>query len=469
MLLAIVVAACLVYRQTRLPDIPDVGEPFDVAKFSSRTVAEDKNAFTLYREAGKQLVELKTIVGDNPQRLAVAEQDLRDAPMRGLATANANVQTYLARNQKALEIWKRGTDRSAALAVPLDQVRLESKLHEGDIIRTLVPLALLEADRVSAAKPGDAWPWYRACLRSSRHAAMNGATTQRVLGVATWQITLKPVIRWSQRPELTAAELRQALADAIAISGLTPPCSDCLKVEYLTMRHEADPYLRGVGAAGSQVDECQERIRRSMNLIYANWLAQADQPRADRLPLVFDSPELYAIGEAGRSDSKLRDPGDVKRWIALPRGGTPLLLNVLRGQVYILSSSFFMIMLPSPSALYDAIDREATYCGVLILDLALQAYHREHGHFPADLQALVKEGYLKELPADPFAKRQALRYRRQTEPKEQAVVWSVWYDGIDQDGQEAEGNDLLSRGDKVYRLAAPKSAPPAGSSASSNK
>ena len=357
-----------------------------------------------------------------------------------------------------MDIWKRGTERSAALAVPFDQVRLQSKLHEGDIIRTLVPLALLEADRVSTAKPGDAWPWYRACLRSSRHAAINGATLQRLIGVATWQTTLKAVTHWSQRPELTAAELRQALADAIPVSGLTPPCSDCLKVEYLTMRHEADPYLRGVGSGGSQLDECKERIRRSMNLIYANWLAQADQPRADRMPLQFDSPELYAIGDPGRSDSKLRDPADVKRWMALPRRGAPLLLNVLRGQGYILASSFFMIMLPSPSALHDAIDREATYRGVLILDLALQAYQREHGHFPADLQALVKDGYLKELPADPFAKRQPLRYRRQTEPDEQAVVWSVWYDGIDQDGRATEGDDFSSPGDKVYRLAAPKSA-----------
>jgi competence protein ComGC len=250
--------------------------------------------------------------------------------------------------------------------------------------------------------------------------------------------------------------LRQALTDVEAISALTPPCSECFKVEYLTMLHEADPYVRGVGITGSRVDESHERIHRLMNLLYVNWLAQADQPRANRLPAQFDSPELYAIREGERSDSKLRDPADVNRWFALPRRGSPLLLDILRGQVYVLTSSFFVLMLPSSSALRDAIDREAVYRGVLILDLALQTYQREHGHFPADLQQLVKDGYLKELPAEPFAKAQPLRYRRQTDPKEQAIVWSVWYDGIDQEGREAEGNGLSSPGDKVYRLGAPK-------------
>ncbi len=156
-LLVFALLAGLVYRQTRSPEIPDVGEPFDVAKFSSRTVADDKNAFTLYREADKQFVDLKTITGDNPQRLAAAEANVAEAIKPGSALADTDVQTFLAQNQKSLAVWKRGTERSAALAVPLDQLNLDSKLHVEETVRKLVQLALLEADRVSLqsrATPG---------------------------------------------------------------------------------------------------------------------------------------------------------------------------------------------------------------------------------------------------------------------------------------------------------------------------
>jgi hypothetical protein len=433
-LLGLAFVAYLIFGRTTSSGIPDVGEPFDVAAFASRTVSDDQNAFTLYGEADRQFVEL----------------------------ANADVRDQLAQNQKALAIWRRGSERSAAMAVPLDQLSLGSPMHVQETVRKLIQLALLEAERESTTKPHDAWPSYRACLRSSRHLAMNAAMVQRLIAVATWQTTLEAVQRWSQRPERTAVELKQALGEAEAISGLTPPFSECLKAEYLTMMHERDAFIRSLGNTGSRADDGRERIRRLMNLLYANWLSQADQPRPARSPLAFKAPELYQVNEATVSDSRLRDPAAINRWFSLPKAGGPLLGNFLRGQVYIWTSSFFVLTLPSPSTLQDAIDREATYRGVLILDLALQAYRREHAQFPTALEELVKGGYLKALPPDPFAKGQPLRYRRQTGPDAGAVVWSVWYDGIDQDGHEAAENDKSSPGDKVFGIAVPKAATSTG-------
>lgn len=71
--------------------------------------------------------------------------------------------------------------------------------------------------------------------------------------------------------------------------------------------------------------------------------------------------------------------------------------------------------------------------------LALQLNYREHGSFPASLAELVKNGYLKSIPIDPFGKGQAFRYRREPESHGAAVVWSVWIDGVDQAGIDLIG------------------------------
>ena len=72
----------------------------------------------------------------------------------------------------------------------------------------------------------------------------------------------------------------------------------------------------------------------------------------------------------------------------------------------------------------------------MLLALALQLHFRKRGEFPASLDELVKRGYLKSIPPDPFGKGEPFRYRRESAPRGGAVVWSIWTDGIDQGGVE---------------------------------
>ena len=85
-------------------------------------------------------------------------------------------------------------------------------------------------------------------------------------------------------------------------------------------------------------------------------------------------------------------------------------------------------------AAYLTQDRFQTQRAGLLLALALQLYYREHGAFPDRLEELVKSGYLKEIPIDPFGKGEPFRYRRESGPHGSAVVWSVWLDSVDQGG-----------------------------------
>lgn len=71
-----------------------------------------------------------------------------------------------------------------------------------------------------------------------------------------------------------------------------------------------------------------------------------------------------------------------------------------------------------------------TGMGLLLLRFALQAYHAEHGAFPAALTALTPS-YLQHLPTDLYADGKPFHYQRQGSSYK---IWSVGRDGIDNGG-----------------------------------
>lgn len=113
-------------------------------------------------------------------------------------------------------------------------------------------------------------------------------------------------------------------------------------------------------------------------------------------------------------------------------------------------------MLLPPKTLFDVFDNERTQQSALILGLALQLQYREHGKFPATLDELVKNGYLKSIPVDPFGKGEPFRYRRETNSLD-AVLWSVAQDGIDQQGRLEVWRDTRDgKGDRSFKIHAPR-------------
>lgn len=83
---------------------------------------------------------------------------------------------------------------------------------------------------------------------------------------------------------------------------------------------------------------------------------------------------------------------------------------------------------------------------LLIATLALRAYMVERGDYPATLNALVTEGYLSQVPQDPFAGTAPLRYRRIS--KTQYILYSIGPDSKDDGGKPIitkTGNGILKR------------------------
>jgi hypothetical protein len=71
--------------------------------------------------------------------------------------------------------------------------------------------------------------------------------------------------------------------------------------------------------------------------------------------------------------------------------------------------------------------------------VAAERYRRQHGDWPAGLEALVKAGLLREVPADPFDDR-PLRWRRLPDG---IVIYSVGLDRLDNGGR-LDGRDMAA-------------------------
>jgi hypothetical protein len=446
------------YLRVRKPSIPDV-EPFDIDAFTSISVPTEKNAASLYREAAPLFVEHQTAKLKQSEGEAF-DKSYDEAVAKDWKFANDDVRRWLEANRPAMEIWKRGSQLDDSLDVPPGKVHLATDSSLATIgARAFARLAVLEASRLTAQGHIDeAWDWYRSVLRSSRHMEMHAGTIWRLVGVATQAIATDAIICWSARPEVTAAQLRKALDETLAIDAMTPPTSECFKAEYLATINSFDDAEAELGGVATvfNIFGAREHAHRSMRLIFANWLSQADRPRFQRTEIHRGEPDLYERDSAAPPGSPTAADIQSQCGLSSPGPGSVLL----------------RLMLPSGLPVIDAIDREQTRRAALILALALELYDREHGELPPNLEALVRAGYLKSIPADPFGKGEPFHYRRAENPAEGGLLWSIWTDGIDQDGKvSVDTHPGDSVGDKCFVIRVPPTAQqrPAGSAPRSAK
>ena len=178
--LALVTGVLVLFVGYRLATLPDPRPPFDVASFESISIPEDRNAFTYYRQAKDRFVEASAVVPDGK-----AQPDLRkkleDAIHNGWPKADEPLQKWLQLNQPALEVWKRGTECADGMEVSPGAEIMETLLPLSQSLRELAKMALLQASGTAAKKtPAEAWPWYRAVLRSSRHVSRHSETNRTV-------------------------------------------------------------------------------------------------------------------------------------------------------------------------------------------------------------------------------------------------------------------------------------------------
>ena len=246
------------------------------------------------------------------------------------AKAGTIERDYLDANRPALELWRKGTERPDALFHQPDSLKLDSILAIGTNLGSLSRLAFLEASRLEeTGQMGDAWSWYKAILRSSRHVGKRGIMFERVTGAYMHRNAAWRIIRWAGDPRVDAA-LCAALDDTLTAEALTPPLSENMKLDYLMcirdlieLRVTVDeiplpggrqgllerivssrPLRTEIQRARLHATNDVDRSRRVLNLLYANWLAQVDKaaglraPMAARLPFVIYAADPSAPAAA---------------------------------------------------------------------------------------------------------------------------------------------------------------------------
>jgi len=395
-------ALYLTWRAT-LSGLPDIGDPFDVAAFADARVADDDNAFVLYRQA-----------------VAKLEKERGSDSNYDWATATESKRRWLAANAEPLRLWRRGTERPDALDIPPRAMTFATLLPVIQELRTLGRLARLEGSRLEAE--GDfagALDVYAAILRSGKHCGRRGVSIERLVGVGLYSLGADRVTRWAGNPKVDAVLLRRALAEVDRIEALTPMRSEVVKTEYLMFLNSLnDPQLLGPEMAGGSVPRVYtwpggraafedlprllrrepERSRRVVRLVYANWLAVCDLPPDRKPPRAGPStkpagkllalgellPELFVLDATAPALARAIPPEDLARWWD--------------------STIYAKRFLQSFGFLDNAFLQERAARANLIIALGYELYQRDHGRFPATVEELVGP-YLKALPeGDPAPK-----------------------------------------------------------------
>jgi hypothetical protein len=433
-------------RAYELFSIPDIGEPFDVEAFCAYRLPDAKNAFTHYRKVVALLVSEQKVLERSPSVTTRDFVDSEDAALGDWTRAIPEVRDWVALNRIALDEWQRGADCDESLLVSPDQAATASvSAADSTVIslRNCSKLEGLEAMRlVSEGHPAEAWACYRNLLRTGRHLAMHAQLMGPLVGAAVADLGVSGGTVWASQTSVNADLLRKAIHDVEAAEQMRASPSDVIKFEYLELREFATKGL----TLGMQMPAWVRytgypaQIGRTARLVTANLLTQGDQPRYRRTDVHPGKLGLYELDPAAAPDPRLRPPEEIERSAVTSALTAAKILHPVAPE----AASELEICDPQfmTQNLHYAIqvsDTSQTRRSALLLALALQLHHREHRAFPALLDELVKNGYLKSLPPDPFGKGEPFRYRREPGPRGAAVVWSVWIDGVDQDGIDLQG------------------------------
>jgi hypothetical protein len=419
-LLGLISLVCItIWRMRSLDDLPDVGDPFDVAGMRQPIVLPDSdNAFVAYA-AARQLLVIPPNPADEDRYCLIANA-VADGEIKPLtwASATLEIRSYLNAKRAALDLWREGSGRRDALYYQPDRISPGSVINLIPDARVFAGLAALEGSRLEEdGAREEAWTWFLAILRCSRLIGRHGVLVQRQFGARIHALAARCILRWAAQPRLGVESLRRALRETLEADALTPPVSEAIKLDYLcslsplesmtrfegTMRDFGRPLSLFGGKQPSVLDPFVpwpirqsiyrawlhasnelQRSQRAFRLLFANWLAQVDRPAEERAPLAVRNPTwIYVSDPAAPLAARAVSP--------------EFLARALDG----LEISFLWGPLPEPGdPPWDGngeLVHERRRRSVLIVRLAAGLYRREHGVSPKKAGDLLGQE-LKQLP-----------------------------------------------------------------------
>ena len=440
-LVFLILVSPLVIRGWFLRGVPNAPEPFDAQPLLDYSVPDDENAFNDYRMATSLYIQPTPELSQLRDR--ISEQ--------GWQLANDEVRQFLHDNEDALLAWKEGTQKDLALYIPAEDYEITTLLEVVQNMRELHRTAILICKQLEAEGhyPQEAWYWYRAAVRASRHTGTHGCFIERLVGMALFQETASHLESWAAHPELSGDDLRKAIDQLQTDWQLTEKPSTALQIEYLTLEHTLEnisgELASELGANSPMLNPKlmyfigePELSRRVARVYFRNQLEFCDlhlyqRPSTVGLMDLYDDPRAFKLSDGDTWDAE-------KFEAALSR------------------ATLARWLLPATASVTHAFDREAARYRTLLVTLAGQAFRRDHGHFPKTLGELVPD-YLDEIPLDNFDGK-PLKYRFDPAGP---VVYSVFQNLTDDGGLEWS-HDSLPPGknepdDLGYQMRLPEAEP----------
>lgn len=385
--LAIVIAGGFVWRWTCLRKLPDVGDPFDVPIYQTVRVPDSANAFALYRKALGALTSSESLG---------LSGELRKARSTNWRTKNPRIRDWIDGNREALLIWRQGSERPEAFPEGWTFKEMQA-LNEFPI------LALVEAARLrEEGDMAEAWNWYRAIHRMSRHYQRRGGILMRMWGRDRLVFFRDHTLTWAADPRVSPEMLRKALNDVLATENLVVSNRETLKAEYVQLMDKInDPafrkraaltpdgvvrgwepesqwyrYVYGYETLSNLFRREPERSRRVVRLVFTNWMMHADGVQSFRSPLTDAYPDLFVNQPTTVAMSTVH-PSGLSDWLVTTRiqdFGMPNYQNHNQWR-----------------------EKERTIINVVIMRLAAEMYERDNGKPPGSDSELVGP-YLDRLP-----------------------------------------------------------------------
>jgi hypothetical protein len=312
-------------RRAQLAGLPDIGEPFDVAAFRARgRVADDRNAFVLYRQAVDRFRDM------NKAESASFEK-------ANLTWSNSDqlFRDWVREHDEAISLLCAGAARpECGLDSPgdmTDTAAIQANSTLAPRLSWIATAALFKAEKLQS--DGDAtgaWNLLKSVVRASRHVEWAGQG--RSIGIMMIQYAREPIRVWAKDRSVTVAMLRQALDDLAAAEALTPPISTFYKTEYLVALDSLANPAPLIAARAKQrpdrgawhpftiapaleayLDGEPERSRRVLNLLLANDLAWCDRPVADQPPIAVDRLHLFEPDPTAPAAARALAPEDLAK------------------------------------------------------------------------------------------------------------------------------------------------------------
>lgn len=407
----------LAFRASRLCGLPDIGHPFDVEEFYQRNVPPADNAWIDYDAAERMLT------GEQPS------QSLWEAV--NWLEISADDRAWLEHNREALDRWRTGTQKDAALRTSPRNLSIENWGGSVKAAITWNELSLSEALRLESE--GDlwaAWNWHRALFRYSRHRGTCDSAIERKVGASVHSLAAQRIVTWAEQPAVSVEQLESAIRLLQEDFRLTPPSGDVIRAEFLIewdnagLEIESYPLLQSAPSGGIQFPSrptAVERFllnepeftRRLLKHQVANLLEHVDRPRSE-WPRRIDSEVLYFDVPPTESSHQLTPEEFQCRVDSSPLAQLCLLKVRERG-----------------FTLQEQVTQD-----LLLLALSAQHYRRLHGEFPVTIELALVDETLLETPVDLFDRNgEPLKYRRDVLDPQRAVVWSVSFNRTDENGQ----------------------------------